>query len=241
MKIEKEISGIEPSHKSIVFADKESAQKRDLNKVIGRFNQERKSILFLDDNSVGKKYQSLFRTGFSLNVNADARGNYFISNDNSINESGVFEPSETESMHYVTESCYLKKHNDSGMELYFNTDKMNYQHRVGLVAFTETGGVYTTRLDLNLESEDFEIDIVDDAHLVETGELVDVHAEIVIDSLSESVLKRLVEVLSLEDELESESEKITETASATKNTTNVSYGIVDNKVTLEQLIAGGLR
>ncbi|MEZ8168150.1 hypothetical protein A152_0012600 [Vibrio tasmaniensis 1F-187] len=178
MKVEQHTAQMTPTHDQIVFANEHDAKQRDLSKAIGRFDAPRKSIIFVDDNSIGTKYKALMDNGFQIHLAKDDRNNYYITDllDN-ISKAGenlgvhesvdTGETADIEStdnntderpeLTFKEESEFLEQDIDSAMDLDFTTESLNYEHRVGL--YNEDSNMYTLREDVKDLLDEFEFNI----------------------------------------------------------------------------------
>ncbi|GIU32905.1 hypothetical protein TUM4644_33310 [Shewanella colwelliana] len=199
-------------HKSVVFDTKQSADKRDMTKSIGRFSPHRKAISFIDDNGVGTKYMALYRNGFSINVSKNGDGNYFVdlspAHDmmEKLNEAKQrrqqtdtsepdFEPS------LIEQDEFLKNHNDGAIDIMITTPKLQHDHRVGLLNLST--GHYTLRPELINELDDFEYELDEDSESPV--------ANIATDSIKATKLVKLLSLLKKEDKDDEEIDEANET------------------------------
>lgn len=144
-----------PSHDNLVFSDKQSSISRDLNNVVGRYNDG--EIVFLDDNQQGTKWKALHNAGFQIHLAKDKNNNWYITDmiDN-LSKVNPYTESEKDT-EYVDVSEFLKNHSDGAIDIMFTTPELKNFHRVGLINLEDN--VYTLTPDLvdKLSSFDYEI------------------------------------------------------------------------------------
>ncbi|WP_210472616.1 hypothetical protein [Vibrio crassostreae] len=205
MKVEQQTDALKPTHDKVVFASKEDAQKKDLTRCIGRFDEPRKSIVFIDDNGVGTKYKALMQNGLQIHLAKDDRNNYYITDliDNiskagqnlGVHESLEVEPTdnnveERPELVFKTAQEFMEQDIDSAMDIDFTTEALNYEHRVGL--YNEDAQSYTLRDDVKDFLDDFEFKIDE----TEEGVL----ARISPESLQTRKLLKLVNLLKQQEQ-----------------------------------------
>lgn len=171
IKVEQQADAITPEHKFVVFLNKEASDKKDLTQTVGRFDETRRAIAFLDDNQNGTKWKALMNGGFQIHLARDKDGNYYITDlidnlsdvqqytesDNGVDIKPIDIDSEDRPLVYKEEKEFLKNHNDGAMDLDFTTNDLRFEHRVGL--YNEIDNVYTLREDVKDFLEDFSFSI----------------------------------------------------------------------------------
>ncbi|ELP6122756.1 phage tail tape measure protein [Vibrio vulnificus] len=178
MKVEQQTNEITPSHKGVVFANEQTAKQKDMTQAIGRFDEPRRSIVFINDNGLGTKYKALMSNGMALHLTKDDRNNYYVTDllDN-ISKTGLNENKETDEYDsadidkvdantdeddqrpviYKEEQDFLEQDIDSAMDLDFTTEDLGFEHRVGM--YNEHTNTYTLREDVKDLLDEFEFDI----------------------------------------------------------------------------------
>ena len=186
-------------HAGLVFDNEESAEKRDMNKTLGRFEPEHSAIAFFDDHSVGTKYRALYRNGYGLYLKANKDGNYFVDTSpikgvmEQVNEAAKQREVDLESLDFepmlVDEQEFFKHDNDGAVDITFTTPQLKHEHRLGLL--NASTGRYTLRPDLINELDDFEYSLEE-----HDG---NVYASIAPTSIAATKLVKLLDVLKQED------------------------------------------
>lgn len=169
MKVLKE-GEFSPQHTDVVFMNRQSATERDMTKTIGRFNEQKSEIAFLEDKGLGVKYRALFNSGFGLNLEP-VNGALYVSGINDVirmNESINEHANDYESMSALNENVdtvvympfndfcnALNESADAVLDLDFTHKDLEHTHVVGNVAID---GNFTLRPEIaNLISSDFTI------------------------------------------------------------------------------------
>lgn len=78
IKVEKVTTNPIVGHNAVVFANKQDSDNKDMSNAIGRYDNKRREIAFLDGTTLGKKYKALADAGFQLFIEPDARNNFYI-------------------------------------------------------------------------------------------------------------------------------------------------------------------
>ncbi|MCC4818030.1 hypothetical protein BCU85_17370 [Vibrio lentus] len=168
MKVLKE-GEFSPQHTDVVFMNRQSATERDMTKTIGRFNEQKSEIAFLDDKGLGTRYKALFRSGFGLHIES-VNGALYVSDINDVIKSLNEHANDYESMSALNESIdtvvYVsfdefcnslnESQTDTLLDLDFtHKDLGEYSYTVGHVT---TDGMFTLRPEIaNIVNSDFTI------------------------------------------------------------------------------------
>ncbi|MFA0330737.1 hypothetical protein AB4526_16930 [Vibrio cyclitrophicus] len=206
MKVLKE-GEFSPQHTDVVFDNRQSAEQRDMTKTIGRFNEQKSEIAFLEDKGLGVKYRALFNSGFGLNLES-VNGALYVSDINNVMESLNEHANDYESMSALNESIdtvvyvsfdeFCNSLNESAatdavLDLDFTHKDLDHTYVVGHVA---TNGDFTLRPEVaNLISSDFTIVQTDsdepsfdiDLTTLSAGEVVNIIKFLKKADLNESV------------------------------------------------------
>ncbi|HDY7528530.1 TPA: hypothetical protein RQJ59_001788 [Vibrio vulnificus] len=169
IKVEQQTNTITPGHKFVVFLNKEASDKKDLAQTVGRFDETRRAIAFLDGTPNGDKWKALMSGGFQIHLARDKDGNYYITDliDNLSDIKPYTESSDLDDIEqqidsrpelvYKEEKEFLEQDIDSAMDLNFTTNDLGFEHRVGL--YNEEFSTYTLREDVKDFLEDFSFSI----------------------------------------------------------------------------------
>ncbi|MGL1606731.1 hypothetical protein ACSTIN_12905 [Vibrio parahaemolyticus] len=226
-----------PESHNLIFTDSRAAQDRDLSQAIGRTDGVKVQLLddkhgkkarallaagaelsiekdtrnnwYLTDSEATKVITSDANDVDMAVIKNKLRPQIVIPDEPSVNESETekvdyqklyderTDYTDNDSLTYLNQIEFLKYYSDDAIDLMFSTDDMIHEHQVGLLSMNEN--VYTLRDD---------IDFIDSFEL-ELDESDGVIAYIDNDSMKVSELRKLTEMMMLEDEEDKEPEQNT--------------------------------
>lgn len=78
IKVEKVTTNPIVGHSAVVFKDKQDSDSKNMANAIGRYDNKRREIAFLDGTILGKQYKALSDAGFQIYIEPDERNNFYI-------------------------------------------------------------------------------------------------------------------------------------------------------------------